>query len=209
MESSFYVLDKSQIGSGILLSDYAHFMKGLDKLKVEDVLLHSLCKLLFDISCKKGEMKKNIRSFSGFPSTVSIEEKIKTISKDKKKWTIELLTEALRLFGLEMIGDRDAQIKSLVDYLSHPSILFEEVVNMHPRSEKKSASVTKSKGTKRKVVKSKVTSAYVLFSTATRDEVKEKFPDSSFTFVAEKLNELWKALELSEKQVRNCLCTES
>ena len=178
-------------------------MKGLDKLKVEDVLLHMICKLLFDTSCKKSDLKKHIRSFSGFPSTVNIEEKTKTLSKDKKKWTIDLLAEALRLFGLEVNGDRDDLIKKLLDYLSHPAILVEVVPNVHQKSEKQSTTATKSKGTKRKAVRSKVTSAYVLFSTATRDEVKENLPDSSFTFVAEKLNELWKALELSEKQVRN------
>lgn len=172
-------------------------MKAIDKLDADDQLLRSLCNLLFNVTCKKNDLKKNIRLFNGFSSETIPQDKIEKLSKNKDKWTDELLLDACKIFGIVENGDRDELISRLVSYLMCPTVLKEKISVERRKSVKNS----KVLGTKRKVFKSKVTSAYVLFSTATRDEVKANHPDGSFAFIAQKLNDSWRSLEPDEKQV--------
>lgn len=186
-----------QIGTGVLLSEYPYFIKAIDKLDPDDYLLRSLCSLLFNVTCKKNDLKKNIRLFNGFSSDTVPQEKIDKLSKNKDKWTDELLLDTCKVFGIDENGDRDVLISRLVSYLMHPTVLKEKI----SVERRKSTKGPKVQGTKRKVSKAKVTSAYVLFSTATRDEVKANNPDGNFAFIAQKINDSWRSLEPDEKQV--------
>lgn len=187
-----------QNGTGILLSEYPYFMKSIDKLDPDDQLLRSLSSLLFNVTCKKNDLKKNIRLFNGFSSETIPQEKIDKLSKSKDKWTDELLLETCKVFGIDENGDRDVLISRLVSFLMHPTVLKEKV----SVERRKSIKSSKGQGTKRKLSKAKVTSAYVLFSIATRDELKENHPDGNFAFIAQKINDSWRSLEPDEKQVQ-------
>jgi HMG (high mobility group) box len=194
-----------QIGTGILLSEYPFFMKAIEKIDPDDQLLRSLCSLLFNVTCKKHDLKKNIRLFNGFSSTTNPQDKIDKLSKNKDKWTDEMLLDICKIFGIDENGDRDVLISRLVSFLMHPTVLKEKV----SVERRKSIKSSKLQGTKRKLSKAKVTSAYVLFSTATRDEVKANHPDGNFAFIAQKINDSWRSLEPDEKQVPSAMLFSS
>jgi hypothetical protein len=95
------------------------------------------------------------------------------VTDNKKKWTVPILKDCLALFGLEKSGTRDELIERLCDYLMKP---------VETKKEEdfggKGKSNVKSKGTKRKAKgdakvekKKRPPSAYILFSTASREVI--------------------------------------
>lgn len=95
------------------------------------------------------------------------------MTDNKKKWTVPILKDCLALFGLEKSGTRDELIERLCDYLMKP---------VETKKEEdfggKGKSNVKSKGTKRKAKgdakvekKKRPPSAYILFSTASREVI--------------------------------------
>ena len=162
--------------------------------------MHSL---LFDSKCERDEAKRNIRSFSGFPAATNLDEKIDKVSKDKVKWTAEVVMIVAAMFGLDDAGERTLIIGRLVRYLANPIVIKEDLSAEKKITGKTPKSNTKSKSTKKKQLKNKVTPAYILFSTGIRDDVKLKYPLGTFAFIANKINESWHGLEPEDKKVRN------
>lgn len=114
-----------------------------------------------------------IRLFNGFSreSATIKEEKIAKVTENKKKWTVVVLKDCLGLFGLEKSGTRDELVEKLCEYLMKPL----EIKKEEDFGGKGKSSV-KSKGTKRKAKgdakvekKKRPPSAYILFSTASRE----------------------------------------
>jgi hypothetical protein len=166
-------------------------------------VIRRLYSLLFDSKCEKDDIKRNIRSFSGFSAAINLDEKIDKVSKDKVKWTAEIVMSVAAMFGLDDTGERNMIIGRLVRYLANPTVIKEDFSAEKKITGKTPKSNTKSKNTKKKQLKDKVAPAYILFSTGTRDDVKLKYPQGSFAFVANKINEMWHGLEAEDKKVRH------
>lgn len=177
-------------------------MKALEK-QDDNVVIRRLHSLLFDSKCERDEAKRNIRAFSGFPAATNLDEKIDKVSKDKVKWTAEIVMIVAAMFGLDDAGERNIIIGRLVRYLANPIVIKEDLTAEKKITAKTPKSTTKSKSTKKKQLKTTVTPAYILFSTGTRDDVKLKYPLGGFAFIANKINELWHGLEPEDKKVRN------
>ena len=115
------------------------------------------------------------------------------------------------LFGLEKSGSRNELADRLLDYLMSPTAIKEEGAKIS--GAKKSSSAAKTKGTKRKATndakaakaakKPRAPSAYILFSTSTRQEIKDANPDSTFGEIGVLLGQKWKSLDEDEKQVND------
>lgn len=147
-------------------------------------------------------MKKNIRAFSGFSEATDLDAKVDTVLREKVKWTADILMKVAAMFGLDDTAERDELISQLVRYLAQPTIIKEDLSAERRKSGKVPKSLTKNRATKKKNLKKKVAPAYILFSTGTRDDVKSKYPHGSFSFVANKINELWHRLDPEDKEVR-------
>ena len=189
-----------------MLAEYPHFSKALEK-QDDNKVIRRLHDLLFDCKCEKDDVKRNVRSFSGFPAATNLDEKIDKVSKDKVKWTADMVMIIAAMFGLDETGDRNLMISQLVRYLANPTVIKEDLSAEKKNIGKTPKSNTKSKATKKKQMKSEVAPAYILFSTGNRDDVKLKYPLGSFAFVANKINELWHLLDPEDKKVRNCIIT--
>ena len=188
---------ETQQGQGITLGEYTYFVEELTKLRGDDEVVKALHQLLYNNPGKKLETKKNLRAFNGFPESEDLEKKFAKVVEKKKLWTVSNLKVALGLFGLEKGGDREALCKRLVDYLAKP--VAGKKTSATPSSSKK----RKGKGAKKssQPKKKRALSAFMLFSQATRNEVKEKNPELSFTDIGRELGRLWNALGESEKKV--------
>lgn len=180
-------------GDGLTLSDYPYFVESLNKLRGDDDIVKGLHSLLFNNPGKKLETKKNLRAFNGFPADVNLTEKIEKIQEKKKLWTVTNLKTALGLFALEKGGDREALIKRLVEYLAKPSAVSKAA---GPSSSKKRKGKKSKKSSQPK--KKRAMSAFMLFSQAHRNEVKEKNSELSFGDIGKELGRLWN--ELNEEQ---------
>ena len=181
-------------------------MKGLEKVKGDDDIVKALHMLMFSSIGKKVDAKKNIRLFSGFADDSVKDEKKSKVTENKKKWTVQLLKDAMSLFGLEKGGSRNELVERLMDYLILPSIVKHDV--SLAGSKKKSTSNSKTKGTKRKAStndtapkKKRAPTSYILFSTAKRDEIKAANLDASFAEIGALLGQKWKTLSDDEKKV--------
>ena len=145
------------------------------------------------------------RLFSGFPDQNSKKEKLNKIIENKKKWTISLLKDALGLFGLEKGGIRDELASRLIDYLFNPSILK----SVTSATVKTKSNKSKGKGTKRKRnskdtktnKKKRAPSAYNLFTSSIRKEIKDENPEADFSTLARIFSDKWAALDDTTKEV--------
>ena len=199
----------NQTGTGIKLSEYPFFLKGLEKVKGDDDIVKALHMLMFSSIGRKFDAKKNIRLFSGFADDSAKGEKKSKVTENKKKWTVQLLKDAMSLFGLEKGGSRHELVDRLIDYLMLPSVLKHDVSSAG--SKKKTTSSSKTKGTKRKATmndtapkKKRAPTSYILFSTAMRDEIKSANSDASFAEIGALLGQKWKTLNDDEKKVHFC-----
>ena len=178
------------------------------------MLQHSL---FYGTPGKKTEIKKNLRSFSGFPDGTSLDEKASKIIEKKKFWTTSQLKTAAAMFGIERSGDREALAKRLVEYVAAPTP--KELKGAAAKKKKasamkasKSSSSSKSKGNGKGKGKGKAAasgkgtrisapSAYLLFSQSQRADVKKQFPDLSFGELTKKVAESWRELDDAAKKV--------
>ena len=165
--------------------------------------MHSL---LFNSVGKKAETKKHIRAFSGFAASVK-DDKLKKLLENKKKWTVSLLKEALHLFALPVGGTREELASRLIDYLQSPTITKEGGAT--PKKSSSSSAKTTTTGKKRKAKtdksgkpkKKRAPSAYILFTSSIRDELKAKYPEAGATDLMKLLAAEWGALDEEDKAV--------
>eukprot|EP01038_Epipyxis_sp_PR26KG_P014880 gene14880-20011_t len=188
----------SGTGKGVSLGDLEYFNKEIEKLKGDNEVLKSLHGLLFNTPGKKGFVKRNLRTFNGFPDDVNQDQKIAKITEKKKVWTVSLLKSVCGILGLEKSGDRSEIILRLVEYL------------MCPRETKKtkSPSITGKTNGKRKrnskddsSKKKKAPSAFMLFSQANRISIKQENPDASFGELSKLVGEAWAKVNEKDKKV--------
>lgn len=179
----------AQEGSGIALGDNPYFLEQIEKLHGGDEVLKALHSLFFHSPGKKHEVKKHLRMFNGFAEDVDPKAIVQRIADKKKIWTVAVLKEALGLFGLLKGGDREELIERLVEYLVKP-----EVSSKRKTTKRKSSKKTKAPKKKR------APSAYILFSSAHRAEVREANPAADFTEMAKLLADLWNKAGAEEKE---------
>lgn len=196
-------------GTGITLGDYPYFLEQLENFTGADEVLKGLHLFLFGRG-KKMEIKKHLKTFNGFPEDTDLDERIQHIVERKKNWTVAVLKDALGLFGLEKGGDREHLIERLVKYLAKPEVL--KSVN---NGAKKATTTKATTGTKRKAAtkkekggpkKKRAPSAFILFTTAHRAEVKKQNPEASFGDLSRMVSELWKSASDKEKAVSSSFC---
>lgn len=191
-------------GAGIKLADNPYFCQELEKVKGDSDVCKALHLLLFGTAGKKTEIKKNLRSFSGFPSEVSKEDKKLKMLEKKKTWTVALTKEALGLFGLEKGGEKEALVGRLVDFLAEPK---HTKAASAPGSGKKRKSVGKAGSKKTKRTKKsgdkpkRAPSAYILYCNEHRSAVKEEHPELSMIEQTKVLGSMWNALDEEAKKV--------
>mmetsp|Transcript_24984 Transcript_24984/g.50144 ORF Transcript_24984/g.50144 Transcript_24984/m.50144 type:complete len:289 (+) Transcript_24984:102-968(+) len=185
-------------GTGIKLADNEYFCNELGKMKADSDLCKALHQLLFNTAGKKTEIKKNLRSFSGFPSQeVRDDKKLKVLDK-KKVWTTTALKGALGMIGLEKGGDREVLVNRLIDYLAEPS----STKKPRDSSKKRKAS---SKGAKKGSKKArsgpkKAPSAYILYCNSQRAIVRELQPELTMVEQTKTMAASWNALSEKEKE---------
>lgn len=123
------------------------------------------------------------------------------LTENKKKWTVNLLKDALALFGLERGGNRDDLIARLIDYLLDPSVIKDvDAVNTRKskgKGKKRKASKRASKSPKKK----RAPSAYILFSQVKRQQLKEANPEVTFAEMGKLLALEWQQISDVEKEV--------
>jgi hypothetical protein len=190
-----------------LLGEFEYFVKGLDKHKGDEELVKILHSLMFGSAGKKAETKKNIRQFKGFADGTSKEDKIAKVTENKKKWTVQALKDSLGLFGLEKSGTREELIVRLVEYLMKPTVTKDvselKSAKSAKGSKKKSSKKRKSKGSKSDQPKKKRTpSAFLLYSSSVREEVKKENPEAAFGEIGKLIGARWQALDADAKKVR-------
>jgi protein DEK len=185
-------------GLGIKLAENPHFCHDLERVKADSEECKALHSLFYNTVGKKTEIKRNLRAFSGFPSTdVRDEKKLKLLDK-KKVWTTSLLKSALGMLGLEKGGDREVLVNRLVDYLGAPKFTKKASDKSKKRKAKSStrgSKKAKGSGTKR------APSAYLLFCNERRSEVREANPEMSMIEITKALAAQWNDLPASEKEV--------
>jgi hypothetical protein len=190
-------------GDGIVMSDNAYFCKELGKFKSDDDVCKGLHQLLFGTFGKKTEIKKNLRSFSGFSEDQLNDKKSKVLEK-KKFWTVSLLKSALGIIGLEKGGDREELVSRLITYLQKPTHT-KKVTDENPSNGKRKSTSGKGKGGKkaRKEKRAVPPSAYVLFCNEKRPIVRENNPEQPYTEIMKTLGSMWTELSEDAKQVKH------
>lgn len=190
-------------GSGIALGDYEYFIEQLENFTGADDVLKNLHSLLFHTPGKKAEVKKHLRQFNGFPSDTDLKDVTQKVVEKKKNWTVAVVKDALGLFGLEKSGDREHLIQRLVEYLAKPEALksggSEKKKSSSSNGKKrKTASTKKDKAPKKK----RAPSAFILFCSAHRGQVKEENPTATFGELTKLVSALWNNATDKEKEVR-------
>lgn len=176
-------------------------------------LVKGLHSLMFGFPGKKAETKKHIRSFSGFPTGTVQGDKVSKIADNKKKWNVSLLKDALDLFGLEKGGVREDLVTRLVDYLAKPVVLKNTTSSGRPstgsskgtpkaKAKGKTPSKRKSKSKDGPPKKKRAPSAYILFMTATRSQIKKENPSADFGDLTRLTSQKWNELSDEDKEVR-------
>lgn len=161
--------------------------------------MHSI---LFGNPGKKLEAKKHIKLFNGFPVEKK-QARLDKVIENKKKWTVGLLKDALGVFGLEKSGTREELASRLIDYLQEPTAIKSGA----PSSVKKARNSVSGKKRKaggkgdKKPKKKVAPSAFILFSTASRAELKAENPTATFAELAKLVSEKWKSISESDKAV--------
>jgi len=208
------VKSKSDIeskGSGVPLGEITAFVDSISKIKDDDEVAKSLHSLLFGNTGVKGTRKKNFRKFTGFESNVVTEEKKNKVIENKKKWTNTVLKEALGIFGLAKGGAREELITRLMDFLASPSdetapkSRARRLSESKAQSKKSPKSKTKkrrrsSKDSKGSPKKKRAPSAYLIFSSDLRAEVRAENPGWSMVEVTQELAARWNALDADDKK---------
>jgi hypothetical protein len=188
-------------GNGKALAESPFFVAELEKLRGDDELVKGLHSLMFGHAGKKTETKKNLRAFSGFAPSDDLEDRVKRLNERKKLWTVSNLKAALSLFGVEKSGDREALCRRLVDFLAKPEP-HQATKGSRKRSNSSATGKGKGKGkTGEQPRKKRALSGFMLFSNATRAEVKADSPGLAFADVGRQLGERWRQLSEADKQV--------
>ena len=197
-------------GNGIKLSENPHFCKELEKIKADSDVCKALHSIMYNSVGRKAEIKKNLRSFSGFSSEASADERKAKTSEKKKQWTVSVLKSSLGMLGLERSGDRDVLINRLVAYLAAPHFTKDASAASVGTKRKASGKKTKSgKGKRSKKSasgekkKKSAPSAYILYCASQRAALREAQPELSMIEQTKVLGAQWNALDAETKEVRS------
>ena len=198
---------KVEEGPGIQLGDMDGIVLQLSRLKANDIVLTTLHRIFFHRTGKRTTMRKNIRSFSGFPGDSDTVNQAKQRAKDKlDKMTMALLK---RLYDTLLIDrsaksfasgkiDKESMVKRALEWMTNPT---------HPQRDapQKRRPKAKKKTTKRKKKKKvntgpkRALSAYMYFCADVRAKVTEEHPDIGAKEIMTKLGTMWKALGDEDK----------
>jgi len=147
--------------------------------------------------------KKNIRSFSGFDPERKTDEHDKKLDQ-LQKYSGEQLKFFASLLDVEKTGTHDELAQRLLDFLYKPKDSGREYkFSGAKKGTKRKASTTRKsskKGKKDKDDKPKRgPSAYILFCSDHRAEIKKKHPKFTFAETAKHLGEMWSNLSDKKK----------
>mmetsp|Transcript_22537 Transcript_22537/g.32936 ORF Transcript_22537/g.32936 Transcript_22537/m.32936 type:complete len:287 (+) Transcript_22537:51-911(+) len=190
-------------GSGEELGSIPYFCGMISKYTEDDDVIRALHQLLIGSVGKKGQRKRLLRQFKGFgTSTTPVHIEAKLV-ENKKKWTVAILKTVAEVFGLEKTGTRSELCKRIAEYVMSPY-----------ETKKESALPASKKGTKKRKLKGKrsrkdasgepkkkrALSAFMVFSSEVRADVRAKHPEDSFGDTGRRIGEMWRELSESEKQ---------
>jgi len=185
------------------LGDIENVKKALEQLHGIDPNVRKLHSLLFGAPGTKMNRKKNIRSFSGFDPERKTDEHDKKLDQ-LQKYSGEQLKFFASLLDVEKTGTHDELAQRLLDFLYKPKDSGREYkFSGAKKGTKRKASTTRKsskKGKKDKDDKPKRgPSAYILFCSDHRAEIKKKHPKFTFAETAKHLGEMWSNLSDKKK----------
>lgn len=175
----------------------------LEKKKSDELMI--LHRVLYGDGCKKKDVKKNIREFSGVVYGENLDKAKLGARVERVTKTFSKMRDIAKMLGVEGKTTKEDLKDAIVAFLEAPAdhgAVHKSVVKKAEKEEKKEAKkVVKAakKAGKKEAKKSakaekplKPLTAYMIFSNEKRPELVKKFPDLPVTEIAKKTGELWK-----------------
>lgn len=178
----------------------------LERKKSDDSDLMMLHRVLYNAACKKKDVKRNIREFSGVVYSESLDRAKLLARIERTTKSFAKMREVAKLLGVDSRTTKEDLKDGLAAFLEapadHGAVHKSTVKKAEKRAEKEEKKVTKvakklgKKAAKKKTTKEdkpkKPLSAYMIFSNEKREELVKKFPELSMPEIAKKTGELWK-----------------
>jgi len=205
-------------GKGELLSGMEGVCLQISRLKANDVLLKTMHTMFFQRQGKKTTLRKNLRSFSGFPEEGEDLKRVQEKARAKlAKLPIPQVKRLMDTLLIERSGNsfedgkvtKDGLVDRVIEWITKPT----EPTRKAPESLRKKAK-KKPKKKKKKAKKPERTgpkkglSAYMFFCKAKRKEVAAANPDLKAVDILKKMGAIWNAFSDEEKKPYNDLAAQ-
>lgn len=165
-----------------------------------------LHRVLYNVACKKKDVKRNIREFSGIVYSELLDRSKFLARIERSTKTFGKMRDIAKILGVDSRTNKEDLKDALATFLEapadHGAVHKSTVKKAEKRAEKEEKKVTKvakklgKKAAKKKTTKEdkpkKPLSAYMIFSNEKREELVKKFPELSMPEIAKKTGELWK-----------------
>jgi len=196
-------------GKGTKFENIDPIAAQIKKRAKSDDLLQTLHTIVYGKASKDTDVKENLSKFSGLVYEDD-EKGRKALENKLNGYMLRPLRAIAALLGQDPEGDREEIVERIANFLEKPKD-FEKTYPIPGEKKKRKRSSSRSKSPRSKSPRKKKQkkdknapkrprSAYILFCSDKRDEVKKKYPDESITDIAKRLGKLWGKTSDSDKK---------
>lgn len=166
------------------------------------MMLH---RIIYNTGCKKKDVKKNIREFSGIVYDENLDRAKFLARIERSSKTFGKMRDLAKLLGVDGKATKEDLKDAICAFLEAPAdhgavhkSVAKKAAKTEKKEDKKIAKAVKKSTKKENKKKSKESkpkkplSAYMIFSNEKRVGLVEKFPELPVTEIAKKIGELWK-----------------
>ena len=204
-------------GAGTKLGEIENVEYKISRANAASDELKTLHRLCFGTVGAKTVVKKHLRAFCGLVYKEKEAEREKKLAS-MKKIDGAIIKKMLDVCDLQISGTKQAQCERLVDFLEEPSDSGKKSIKEKVGEKRKKSEAKKEKAEKKKAKKAKVAakaakgkgkgkaaaggaakikkpmSAFLLYSQAKREKVKQENPSASLGEISKILGEKWKGI---------------